>query len=146
MRLIRLIRLLTASVGPFDTRGLVPGDDLGVPASQGAAQGVDFGGTRVVLEVFSELGDEPAGEVGVVDGVDLTDHFFGVPGGLDLPTRLPCPQQADELGVAGSVETFVGSGQQAADPSMADRPCGPDDPTFRSGPSFGIRRVSGWPT
>jgi hypothetical protein len=61
---MRLIRLLTASVGPLDTRAWVPGDDVLAPAHVGAAQGAHFGRAGLVLEVVAELVDEIGGELG----------------------------------------------------------------------------------
>ena len=50
------MRLLTASVGPFNTRERTPGYDLSVPAGDGAAELVDLWGAGLVLDL---AGDYP---------------------------------------------------------------------------------------
>ena len=77
------MRLLTASVGPFDTRERTPGHDLVIPAGDGAAELVDLWGAGLVLEVGGELSGVAGGEVGVSDLVDVAEGFFGVPGQPD---------------------------------------------------------------
>jgi hypothetical protein len=69
--------------GPVGESASMPGHDLVVPAEQGAAEGAHLDREGGVLEVLCEAGHELVGEVGVADGVDLADDFFGVPGGLD---------------------------------------------------------------
>ena len=75
--------------GAVGVAGLVRGGDLVPPAHDGASEGLHLRWAGVILEVDAELSDELARDVGVVDGADLADDFFGVPGGADLAARSP---------------------------------------------------------
>jgi hypothetical protein len=94
----------------------MPGNDLVFPPQQGPAERVDLRGTRVVLEIPAEPGDEHVGEVRVGVGIDLTDHLFGVPRRFHLTPRVPGSQQTQQFVAAPVVEPFVGFGQQPSDP------------------------------
>lgn len=97
--LTRLTRWLIASVGPFVCWQRCQAAIWGLPAHDHAAEALDLGWARVVLEIDAELGDEHRGGVGVVDVVDRPGHFFAVPGHADLTARIPGSQQAAEATV-----------------------------------------------
>lgn len=61
-------------------------------------------------------GRQLGGQLGVGDGVDLSDNFFGMPGHLDLTMGVTGTQQAQQFVFPAFVETFVGLGQQSPDP------------------------------
>ena len=98
MRLIRLIRLFAASVGPLRHEGVVPGDDLVSPAAMVRPSWRTSGGHDSVLEVAAELVDELGGEGGVGEVVD------------DLTTSLACqasPHLTRGSPAASSPSSFV---------------------------------------
>jgi hypothetical protein len=68
------------------------------------------------LEIDAELGDELDSQLGVVDRVDRTDDFLGVPGGADFAFRIAGLEQSDQLRVRCVVEAFVGERHQLAAP------------------------------
>ena len=113
---MRLMRLLTASVGPFDTRERCQATILVIPAGDGSAELVDLRGAGLVLDAGGEPAGVFVGEAGVSDLVDIAEGFFGVPGQPDLSVGVPGRQEALEAFPAGGVEAFLGQGQQLADP------------------------------
>ena len=62
---------------------------------------------------MAEPVDELLGELGVGVVVDRADDFLGVPGHAHLAFGVAGFEQAEQLGAAALVETFVGLGQQA---------------------------------
>lgn len=69
---------------------MVPGDDLGTPGGEGAAEPVDLWEAGFVLEVSGELADQGVGVAGVGSFVDLANCFFGVPEQADFSVGVAC--------------------------------------------------------
>ena len=63
---------------------VVPVDDGGVPAGQGAAEAAQFRRAVGVAQVVGEFGGVALGELGAVDVVEAAEGFFGVPRQADL--------------------------------------------------------------
>lgn len=93
----RLIRLLSASVGPLLTRAVCQAMIWGPPAAQRAGERADLDGHLGVGHVIDQLGEERVRGVGVDDGVELADGRFPVSGHADLATRVAGLEQAHEL-------------------------------------------------
>ena len=111
---MRLIRLLTASVGPFDTRArcqaAICADHREIVRPSWRTSGGHTRSWRSAPRRVDELG----GEGGVVMLVDRADDLLGVPGRADLASRVAGVEQTEELGAATVVEAFVGLGEQPA--------------------------------
>ena len=115
-RLIRFTRLLTASVGPFDTRARCHAVIWCFQRAMVRPSELHLGWARVVLEIVAELGDVLVGDGRVGDLVDRAGDLLGMPCHLDLTAGITGTQQPDQSGVAGLVETFMGLGQQPPGP------------------------------
>ena len=90
---------------------MVPVDDLGVPAGQGAAQAAQFGRAVGVGEVVDELGGVGGGELGAVDVLEAAEGLFGVPRQADLAVGVAGGEQAAEFRLAAFAEAFVGGNE-----------------------------------
>ncbi len=143
-RLIRLIRLFAASVGPLRHVRVMPGRDLVAPARQRAAERADLDRARLVLEVVAESVDELDGEVGVVDGRRCCAR--------PLSRARPCAPRHAGRRRRGARAAWCDRCRRvvrrpwstAAGSDTADRSCGHGDRASRSAPGGGTRRASGW--
>ena len=73
---MRLARLLTPSVGPFETCDRGPCGDLCSPVLDGPSEAANLDGQRLISEVADDLSDPLVGESGVAVGVCLTNDFL----------------------------------------------------------------------
>gem|GEM_PF-1565538 len=96
--------------------GLLPRRDLGLPLDDRAAELVDLGWARVVLEIDPEAVDELGCEYGVGVGVDRPHDFFCVPGHADLAVRVAGLEEAQQLRASLVVDAFISLGEQPAAP------------------------------
>ena len=88
---------------------VVPVDDVGVPAGQGASEAARFRRTGSV----GEFGGVTLGELGTVDVIEAAEGFLGVPRQAHLAVGVAGCEQAAESGVAAFAEAFVGGDQQS---------------------------------
>ena len=78
-RFTRLIKLLTASVGPLVTWAWCQAAIWCFQRMQGASERAGLDRIVRVLEVVAELGHPLEGEVGIGVGVELADGLLGLP-------------------------------------------------------------------
>jgi hypothetical protein len=112
---IRLIRLLAASVGPFETCAWCHARS-GHANDQRATKRTDLDRAGLVLKVAAEPVDELDREVRVAMVVDRTHDFFRVPCRAHLPARVAGGEEPEQFRATVLVEAFIGLGEQASAP------------------------------
>ena len=115
------LHLLHAQVQPFGRSvgraGVVVGEDLGPPRSQGLAQRADLG--HVVGQAADDgLVQQQRGVGRGVGQVHVAHRFFGQPGAEELVVRVTDAQAEQHPSRALLVEAFGAGEQQLADPKQ----------------------------
>jgi hypothetical protein len=108
---------MTASVGPFDApAGGVPGEDLALPAPNGAGRAPALGHAGVVGPAVAQR-ERVTAALETPGAVELAEELGELPGGGELPVAVAVGQPAGQPGPGGGGEV-VGRGQQQ--PADAD--------------------------
>src|SRR5262245_62882684 len=96
--------------------GAMPGHDLIPPPADAAPEPSHLEGHLGVGEVTDELIDPRLRQLGVAVVVDLADNLLGVPGQLDLTTRVAGSEQPDEAFTTVIGEPFSGDREEPPGP------------------------------
>ena len=113
---------MTASAGPFDTRERAPGNDLGAPSGDNAAELVDSRVTGLVLEVVCEPAGAIAGEAGASDLADAAEgSLVRAPrrAAESTNTRPEIPAAATTISIYGTAAS--GPGPSFHPPAIQER-------------------------
>ena len=110
MRLIRLMRLLRASVASVGYLRDVPVGDLGGPAGDGTSELVDLGWAGFVLEVVCELEGVSESKDRTLDPVDASYRFLRVPGCAHLPVGVTSIEETTQADLAPVADPLMRSG------------------------------------
>ena len=85
--------------GSVGVAGVVPVDDGGVPAGQGAAQAAQLRRAVGVAQVVGKFAEVGAGELGAVDVIEAAEGLLGVPRQADFAVGVAGGEQAAEFGL-----------------------------------------------
>ncbi len=111
-RFTRLMRLLIASVGPFETLASCHATIWWSHRRNVPPRDRTSGGARLIGEIDGEAGHELQRHSGIVDVIYRADDLFLVPCRADLAPRVAGVEEPHELPTTLVVEAFVGLGQQ----------------------------------